>query len=156
MKNIMFESLYNLYNCKNIYGPYIGDDGRQRCVLYFEDGKTSSKSYSRLLMEEKLGRLLLDGEEVDHKDDNNTNDDINNLQILTKLDNIAKHYVNKIMDNIEFYPFECVWCLTHFILDKSTLTNRIKQTKIGLAFCCRKCSVDYSLANDVYVITPRS
>ncbi len=118
----MFETLYPLYNCKNIYGPYTGDDGRKRCVIYFNDGSTSSRSYSKLLMEEKLNRLLLDDEEVDHKDDDKTNDNINNLQLLSGEDNKAKHYLAKIKDTVELYHYICAWCNTDFILDKSTVT----------------------------------
>ena len=45
-------------------------------------------------MEQYLGRELLDDETVDHKDDDFTNDDINNLQILTRIEN-SKKYTDK-------------------------------------------------------------
>ena len=46
---------------------------------------------ARYRMAIKLGRLLRDDEQVDHIDNDKTNDSIDNLQILSKEDNIAKY-----------------------------------------------------------------
>lgn len=46
---------------------------------------------ARYRMAVKLGRMLRDDEQVDHIDNDKTNDDINNLQILSKEDNMAKY-----------------------------------------------------------------
>jgi len=54
----------------------------------------------------KLGRRLTSEEEVDHEDEDKTNDALGNLQILSKQENIAKS--NK--RNILSYEFECCVC----------------------------------------------
>ena len=43
-------------------------------------------------MENHLGRLLEDWETVDHIDNDETNDEISNLQILSLQDNILKQH----------------------------------------------------------------
>src|SRR5687767_8198058 len=74
-----------------IYGPYVSEkDGRKRITIYEDDGTTHSMQYCKYLMECKLGRKLTKDETVDHIDDDKTNDDINNLQILSRADNTAK------------------------------------------------------------------
>lgn len=45
----------------------------------------------RLLMEHQLGRKLLSHEIVHHKDENNKNNDISNLIIITQSQHIEKH-----------------------------------------------------------------
>lgn len=86
-----FEKVKTLYpTCKKLYGPYIGKDGRKRVVLACEDKKFKTKQFARLLYETLLARTLLPEETIDHIDNNFTNDDINNLQILSREANAAK------------------------------------------------------------------
>ena len=80
-----------------IYGPYTRKDGRKHIVKY-KNGKRTTQSYPRYLMEQHLGRPLLDTEEVDHTDEDYTNDDINNLQLLTKIENVDNIQERKIFD----------------------------------------------------------
>lgn len=68
----------------------------------------------------KLGRRLSSDEEVDHKDDDKTNDALGNLQILSKQENIAKS--NK--RNIWSYEFECCICHKTFTLTGKQLGAR--------------------------------
>ena len=84
------EAIIRIYGCRAVYGPYIGTDGRRRCVLYFAPKNTSSKAYARLLMESHLGRLLGADEHVDHIDGNSANDSIENLQVLKVCDHKEK------------------------------------------------------------------
>lgn len=64
-----------------------------RTVIKLSDGHLKKKTmlYSRYLMSVKLGRELLEDEQVDHIDNDPTNDDINNLQILSGKDNYDKY-----------------------------------------------------------------
>lgn len=74
-----------------IYGPYIRKDGRKHIILYDEvEKKRKTISYPRYLMQLHLERELEDWETVDHKDGDYTNDDIKNLQILSRENNIRK------------------------------------------------------------------
>lgn len=74
-------------------------ESNENVILFNTQFDRSTVSYARYLMAVKLGRFLTDQEEVDHIDDNRTNDDINNLQILTPKQNREKrekHYLNNV------------------------------------------------------------
>lgn len=66
------------FNMNKVYGPYDCSDGRKRVI---HNGKT--KLYARYLLEQKLGRELLSHEDVDHINDNFSDDSIDNLQVFT-------------------------------------------------------------------------
>lgn len=53
------------------------------------DGKTKLKH--RHIMEQHLGRALLPGEQVHHKDENIRNNEINNLEVMTGAAHQAQH-----------------------------------------------------------------
>lgn len=74
-----------------IYGPYLRKDGRKHVCILHPDGRRQTKSYPKYLMENHLGRELTLEETVDHIDDDFTNNDILNLQILTRVENIKKY-----------------------------------------------------------------
>ena len=78
-----------VYDGIKFYGPYLRKDGRKHLV-YKLDGKHKSLSYPKYLMECHLGRYLEEWETVDHIDEDFTNDDINNLRVISRLDNIAR------------------------------------------------------------------
>lgn len=65
-------------------------DGRQKVDLYNTDYDRTTISYARYLMCVKEGYILPASVEVDHIDNDCTNDDISNLQILTKEAHRAK------------------------------------------------------------------
>lgn len=73
-----------------IHGPYLRKDGRKHVVIIHDDGTRQTRSYPRLLLEEKLGRPLEKWETVDHEDGDHTNDSPSNLRVLTRVEN-AKH-----------------------------------------------------------------
>lgn len=83
-----------------IYGPYKRKDGRKHIILRFKMGKGCSGgnltySYSKFLLEMKIGRKLLKNETCDHKDEDFTNDSFDNLQVLTRKENINKSKLGK-------------------------------------------------------------
>ena len=65
-----------------IIGVYKCKDNRYRAYVKLDDGTTSTVSYPRILMEEKLGRPLEPYEDVHHKDGNYENNDLDNLEIV--------------------------------------------------------------------------
>lgn len=87
-KNKVLE-LYPEFN--KLYGPYLQKDGRKRVVL-FDGERRSSRLLAKVLLEVKLGRRLTPEETVDHRDEDASNDDPDNLQSLTQSDNAAKGY----------------------------------------------------------------
>lgn len=74
---------------------YFSNQLKRMCVSLHNTitGKRLGTSYARYLMSVKMGRYLNDdgSETVDHIDNDPTNDDINNLQILSQSDNIKKY-----------------------------------------------------------------
>lgn len=76
-----------------IYGPYLRKDGRQHVVIKYADGTLQTKSYPRLLLEERLGRLLTEDETVDHIDGNFTNNSYENLRILSRSQNASYGWI---------------------------------------------------------------
>lgn len=74
-----------------VYGPYLDKKaGRKIVRIRYSDGSIKTTSNARFLMEQHLGRELDKSEEVDHKDDDRVNDDISNLQLMSKSANIRK------------------------------------------------------------------
>ena len=92
MKQKLVNSVLALYKeFHTLYGPYVRKDGRKIVVLY--DGhRRSARQLAKVLLEVKLGRRLLSGEEVDHKDGDFTNDSPQNLQLLSVTANRIKQH----------------------------------------------------------------
>lgn len=88
-----FKKILELYHgCDRVYGPYTsGADGRRRVVLTGKNSKNkTTRLYAKVLLEAHIGRLLQDDETVDHIDGDPLNDAIENLQILSKVENSRK------------------------------------------------------------------
>jgi hypothetical protein len=80
--------------------------------------------------------------EVDHHDDDKTNDDINNLQLLTQEDNLLKEQYRYIMFEQVRYGFHCAYCTNSFILTEAEANERLAKS-VEMAFCSRSCSTNY-------------
>ena len=122
----------------------VNPEGRRNVILFNTQSDRSTVSYARYLMSIKLGRFLTDQEEVDHKDDNKTNDDIDNLQILTPEQNKEKqrlHYINNVQQK---FDLECPNCGKSFTLTEREMGGRItqiqKNNSIGLIYCSTNCA----------------
>lgn len=83
----------------HVRGPYVFKSGkvagRKYVQIIHDDGHRETTLYSRHLMEQHLGRELESWEHVDHIDEDKTNDDISNLQILTNSANARKSALGK-------------------------------------------------------------
>ena len=118
-----------------MYGPYTRKDGRQH-VIFYEDGKRKTVSYPKYLLETKLGRTLLPNETCDHIDNNPLNNDLNNLQVLSRSDNTKKRnalFITKLS------VFTCPICLTSFTRQIARVKGNLKQHKRG-PYCSRSCA----------------
>jgi hypothetical protein len=121
-----------------IYGPYTGKDGRQRIIVY-ENGKRTTVSYPKYLLEQKLSRPLLPDETCDHIDGDFTNNSLDNLQVLSRIDNIRKHASLKPR---EIGTFTCPECLVSFTTHMKDARHNRKKGKAG-PFCSRSCAGKY-------------
>lgn len=106
----------------------INPENRRTIILWNSSDDRSSTSYARYLMTVKLGRWLDDAEHVDHKDDDKTNDVVENLQILSQQENNKKSSKNKT-----YYDFLCPVCFTPFKLEARAAFNKNNPT------CSRRC-----------------
>ena len=74
------------------YGYIYTDHKNHRAIIKLYRGeKRYSTLYARYLLAVKLGRYLTATETVDHIDNDPTNDDVDNLQILTRDENTRKY-----------------------------------------------------------------
>lgn len=122
------------------YGPYERKDGRKHVIHY--DGRTrKTQSYPRYLMEQKLQRKMLDTEEVDHKDDNFKNDDIENLQILTPKNNRIKE-ITREERKAKWTSHKCPICSESFSKRKRESSRNTRENKAG-PFCTKRCAGIY-------------
>lgn len=120
----------------------INNDGRRIVDLYLNDTTRTTISYARYLMGVKLGYEVPDHLEVDHIDDDKTNDDINNLQLLTQEENKLKEQYRYIMFEQVRYGFYCAYCTNSFILTEAEVKARLAQGRV-YAFCSRSCSAKF-------------
>lgn len=137
-------ALYPLYD--KVTGPYLRKDGRKHIVLNNSTlpnktkGKLKTLSWPKALIEVHLNRLLEDYETADHIDEDFTNDDLNNLQVLTRAKNIIKSFNENPERYAEYLKFNCFECNEEFLLlARQYRGNQLKQNKAG-PFCSRQCS----------------
>lgn len=98
-------------------------------------------TYAKYLMCVHLGRMLNRDEEVDHIDEDKTNDVISNLQILTRAQNTAKNLEHR--KNLGLIGLraviDCAQCLKSFVRPLKTYEKLIAEGKEPT--CSRSCSV---------------
>lgn len=116
-----------------VYGPYTRKDGRQHVILY-ENGKRTTQSYPRYLLEQRLGRKLEYWEDADHIDNDCTNNKPDNIQLLTTIENIRKS-----AKPAEVYKFICPSCNKPSEKSAGQVRHNRKQTKSG-PYCSRRCA----------------
>ena len=120
-----------------VYGPYKRKDNRKHVVIVHDNGSRQTQSYPRYLMEQHLGRNLLESETVDHINEDPTDDRIDNYQILTRIENAVKS--SKLRPAI-MYTFNCARCGKETIRPLRYITyNNIKRKSSG-PYCSRHCA----------------
>lgn len=117
-----------------VYGPILHKKERRRMValVRLDRASRTSMSYARYLMCVEEKRLLGPKEQVDHKDDDKLNDDIDNLQILSPEENRKKSA--KIGRTLVLLV--CAYCQTPFRRRKGQDPNSKGYQR---AFCTRSC-----------------
>jgi HNH endonuclease len=114
-------------------GYIVRNGERRRTVILYNSSKNrSSVSYARYLMACYLGRYLEPWEVVDHIDNNEFNDRIENLQILTRSQNILKSSKGPTMAELN-----CYTCNISFLRERRQVHNKNR------SFCGRPCFIKY-------------
>jgi len=120
---------------KDFKSGYCYTDSQERKIvsLICEDGTRTSTSYARYLMSCSLNRYLHENEEVDHINEDKTDDRLENLQILSPLKNKKKS--NKT--GRKYVSMICPVC-------KSNFEKEYRQTNMGkktgsYQTCSRSC-----------------
>lgn len=122
---------------KNTRGPYLGKDGRRRMWVTYQDNSKKIITYARFLMEEKIGRILLPEETVDHIDRNKLNDTIGNLRIVDRI----QHVIDD-SKRVRLVSIACVRCGKMAKKRGRDLQHNAKLKKAG-PFCGRSCAGKY-------------
>lgn len=115
---------------------HANEGNRKYVCLYNSNNNRTLISYARYLMCVKVGYVLPPELEVDHIDDDKTNDAINNLQILTSEQNRYKQHL-LILEQQELYYFECPICDRNFLRDKRQAWKFFNTGKIPT--CSKEC-----------------
>jgi|WetSurMetagenome_2_1015567.scaffolds.fasta_scaffold77982_1 hypothetical protein len=123
-----------------VYGPYTRkQDGRQHVILW--DGTSRrTASYPKWLVEQRSKQLLEDGDTVDHKNRDFTDNHPSNLQVLGRA-------IHASLDAARAVPLKviCAWCGRTVTQRRSDYNGNRRQGKAG-PFCSRTCSGKYGAA----------
>lgn len=124
-----------------ILGPYTCKDGRKRVDIISSNGKKTAQ-LARVLLEIKIQRKLIKDETVDHIDGDVRNDSFDNLQVLSKLDNVRKAVKdqNREVNYLEYFCKQC----------NKKVYRREKYMKLRggkHVFCSNSCRSNYWKAN---------
>jgi len=119
-----------------IRGPYLRKDGRKHMCVVTDDGKRTTISYPKYLMEIHLGRKLEEHETVDHINNDFTDDRIENLQILSRADNTRKQCA---LNPRKYYEFICPVCHNKSVKAMNQVKANKKKGKSG-PYCSKRCA----------------
>lgn len=124
------------------YNGYIITNRENRKMICLRDKNTKKRttiSYARYLISVRENRLLNKYEQVDHIDNNKTNDDIDNLQVLSLKDNIRKYYIQSSRTR-KMIRLICPNCKKEFTRE---LNNCHLQKGNSFSSCSRKCLYNF-------------
>jgi hypothetical protein len=128
---------------KKVYGPYISkQDGRRRVVIIYVDKTRTTQSYAKYLYEKQFGPIP-QGLDVDHIDENFENDDVNNFQLLTRIENVKKAWETGTNKPKEWFYGVCSECKTEFKKELRNVKGNWKKGTKG-PFCSRTCAGNYN------------
>jgi hypothetical protein len=137
------EEILKLYpEYDRVYGPYIRKSDNRKILSLSKIGKKGStaKQFAKVLLEIKLNKRLEKNDTVDHIDGDVTNDNIENIQLLSRENNALKGAIQ-----IKTFKDICKFCGKEFELSKDQIKafkQKHHKDKAG-PFCSRSCSGKY-------------
>ncbi len=126
-----------------VYGPYISkEDGRSRVVLYDENKRKQTMSYPKYLWWKHKGMLIANDEHIHHKDEDFTNNSIDNFEVINIHLHMSKHTNPNAISRTE-REFKCPSCHITFIKNiRNIKGNQVSKNKAG-PFCSKSCAGRY-------------
>ena len=109
----------------------VNKEPRRVVSLVRNDGSKTCTSYARYLMTCFIGKYLPKDMQVDHIDNDKMNDTVENYQLLSKADNIAKG------KRRSFITLICPICTKSFSKEVRNINHKLKQGKQPC--CSRSC-----------------
>lgn len=88
----------------------------------------------RIILENKLGRLLKDKEEAHHVDEDKTNNEPDNIELKTKSQHAKLH--NQPVGKVEII---CPCCQKAFMRKPYEINKRRNRNRSNSVFCSRRC-----------------
>lgn len=124
---------------KKMYVYNRKSDNRKIAILRMNDGSLKTVSYPRLLVENDLMRKLDVDEDVHHKDEDVTNNDIDNLESIDHVTHVTNHA------NKKYYPLmaTCQVCGKSFLWTAERQRNYyvdLRRNKNRIITCSPSCS----------------
>lgn len=111
--------------------------GYMYCRTNPDHPKANTNGYyplHRVVMENKIDRNLLPGEDVHHKDENKSNNASDNLEVLTKSEHSKIH-----IKEVEKIKLICPNCQKEFEIKPHEYRLRKKRNKSKEVYCSRNC-----------------
>ena len=115
--------------------------GRGRVDLVNTETDRTTISYARYLVEVSINDFIPEGYEVDHINADCSDDRLENLQILSREDHIAKSAREK--EGRTYVSLICPCCSTEFVREKRFVNPSSKNI-----FCTRKCNGKFNSINN--------
>ena len=131
------------------YGPYKSSDNRDFYIYIYPDGTRKSVWAYREIMEEHLGRKLKPTEIVHHKNEDCTDNRIENLEIMSLKDHSSQH-----APRVPKLVLTCVWCGKVFERAGGDERHNRKMGHHG-PFCGNHCAGKYGAAVQNKRIEPK-
>ncbi len=130
-----------IYEKIKMYGPYLSKLDNRLRLVYRKNGRKTTISYPKYLMEISLNRYLTETETVQHLDGNPLNNDLSNLIVLNRTEH-GKIDAKRVKDVI----FTCQWCKKEFLVKGSTLHSRLRKDRQSNSFCSKSCVGKYGVS----------
>lgn len=120
-----------------------GVNGRKLLDLFNSDTCRTTISYARYLVCVDLGIFLSDRYEVDHIDNDCTNDELSNLQVLTVEEHRKK--TKLFLEGRNIATCTCAFCSKSF-------SREVRHIRGINSFCSRSCNAKFNRANNGWLI----